>query len=772
MTQPTTPSLLSDSAAPRDLLDFSPYTNTLLDIIRDPNTFGPLTIGVFGSWGSGKTSLMKFVHDDLKQDEARRFRLAWFDAWKYEKEDALWRALLLRVVDNLRDRDAEGNDVTPEPLKSDIENLEQRLYRDLEWEEKGGMTIDWSKLVEGAASGAIQLSFSLLPGLATITEAVKAAQGAIGKGEHAKGLLSAFQRDMIEHHQAQLRSIEQFQKEFGDLVATHIVGKNQRLVVFVDDLDRCLPEKAIEVLEAIKLFLDVPGCIFLLGLDQDVITRGIKVKYRDFAIDEGAESEKKIPIEGAAYLEKIIQLPFRLPKIEPTSMKPFVSGLAAFADKRCADVFAEGLETNPRKVKRAINVFLFLSKLADRRTIQLQPIRLAKIVVIYHSHPVLYDRLRKNPIELRDLEIYLRQQATTERSAERGVKPEGEEMTRAPRETPTAPAIANLLTDSLKRVLTLFLEDHDACFDQITYDELNSYFTLTRGTIAETPPLVVVTPTAVKGELRVDFPTPTFIRIPAGEFLMGTSDEEIAYLLKTTDWAKVWKKKGYFKREQPQHKVYLDEFQIAKYPVTNAQYQAFVQDAKYQPPKHWSGETFAEELASHPVVNVSWEDAVKYCEWLTKKLRDANQLRENEIIRLPTEAEWEKVAAWDDEKKAHRIWAWGNEWDAAKCNSVESKIGTTTPVGKYSPGGDSYYGIADMSGNVWEWCADWYDANYYANSPEKNPTGPDEGKYRVLRGGSWSYGDLNARGAYRGTSSPGSWYDLLGFRVVVSSSSF
>lgn len=771
MTQPTTPSLLSDSAASRDLLDFSPYTNTLLDIIRDPNTFGPLTIGVFGSWGSGKTSLMKFVHDDLRNDAARKFRLAWFDAWKYEKEDALWRALLLRVVDTLRvrsERDATGNDTTPKDLRQAIEKLEQSLYRDIAWEEKGNVTIDWSKVGKAAAGSAVRLSIAMLPGFAS--QAVEAAQAALGGGKDLENLFDAFQRESVKHHQDQLRSIEQFQKEFGDLVAAHIVGNNQRLVVFVDDLDRCLPEKAIEVLEAIKLFLDVPGCIFLLGLDQDVITRGIKVKYRDFAIDEGADSEKKIPIEGAAYLEKIIQLPFRLPKIEPTSMKPFVSGLAAFADARCADVFAEGLETNPRKVKRAINVFLFLSKLADRRAIQLQPIRLAKIVVIYHSHPALYDRLRKNPIELRDLEIYLRQQATTERGAERGVKPEGEEMARATRETPTAPAIANLLTDSLKRVLTLFLDDHEACFDQITYDELNSYFTLTRGTIAETP-AVVVTPTAIKGELRVEFPVPTFIRIPAGEFLMGTSDEEIEHLLKTTDWAKKWKENGWFESEQPQHKVYLDEFQIAKYPVTNAQYQAFVQDAKHRTPGHWSGETFAEELASHPVVNVTWEDADKYCEWLTQKLRAANQLRENEVIRLPTEAEWEKVAAWDDEKKAHRIWAWGNEWDAAKCNSAESNIGTTTPVGKYSPGGDSFYGAADMSGNVWEWCADWHDENYYSNSPEKNPKGPGSRDSRVLRGGSWDSRAVYARCADRLRNNPVLRHYKWGFRCARSFSS-
>jgi len=782
MDDQSTPSapLLSDSTADKDLLDFSPYTNTLLDIIRDPKTEGPLVIGLFGTWGSGKTSLMKFVQDDLAKDESCTFRLAWFDAWKYEKEDALWRALLLRVIDNLRDRNDKGEDVTPDPFKTEIARLEERLYRDVEWEEKGGLTIDLPELAKGFAGTAVRLSIAMLPGFAA--EAVQAAQKAIGKGEDVSSILAAFDRKAIEHHQAQLRSIEQFQHEFAKLVGDRVVAHGERLVVFVDDLDRCLPEKAIEVLEAMKLFLDVKGCIFLLGLDQDVVTRSIKVKYRGFAVDEGEESDKRIPIDGAAYLEKIIQVPFRLPKIEARTMMPFVHGLARFPDVRCENVFAEGLEANPRKVKRAINVFLFISKLAEKRAIKLQSVRLAKIVAIYHSHPELYELLRLNPALLRDLEAYLRVQAATPREMERGlprVESTGTGERTAP-ETLPAPIPARLITDSLRRVLLLFPMDDDACFAKADYDELNSYFTLTRGAIVQSATVAAPATTAVASALpatMLAFPIPTFVPVPAGEFLMGTSHADIEQLLKMKEmqeWAKDWKEKGWFKSEQPQHRVTLDEFQIGKYPVTNAQYQAFIQATDRQPPSYWSDGTFAEEIAAYPVVYVSWKDAAAYCEWLTQQLRIANQLRENESIRLPTEAEWEKAASWDDEKKAKGFWPWGNIWDAAKCNTAESGIGTTTPVGKYSPAGDSFYGAADMAGNVLEWCADWYDENYYKNlalsadeaSPDKNPTEPDSRQARSLRGGSWFNYQFGARCAFRNWTYPDDRYGYVGFRCA------
>ena len=190
-----------------------------------------------------------------------------------------------------------------------------------------------------------------------------------------------------------------------------------------------------------------------------------------------------------------------------------------------------------------------------------------------------------------------------------------------------------------------------------------------------------------------------FVRIPAGEFLMGSDPKKDRYAKDN---------------EQPQRRGYLSEYYIGKYPVTNAQYKAFAKT-------NWYILDVANILIkipwgknNHPVVNVSWYQARYFCEWLTGE--------SVQYFSLPTEAQWEKAARGTD----GRIYPWGDEWDASRLNSEEAGISGTTPVGQFSPQGDSPYGAADMAGNVWEWVADWYGARYYQKY---------QGEPRVLRGG-------------------------------------
>ncbi len=238
----------------------------------------------------------------------------------------------------------------------------------------------------------------------------------------------------------------------------------------------------------------------------------------------------------------------------------------------------------------------------------------------------------------------------------------------------------------------------------------------------------------------VDRMIPETVLVPAGEFLMGSDN------IKDTHS---------YKEERPQHVVFLDAFEIGVFPVTNQQYAIFVKATGREAPRYWPGGRIPEGREYHPVVYVSWHDAVAYCHWLSEKT--------GQVWRLPTEAEWEKAARGID----GRIYPWGNQKPNRTLCNYNMHVGRTTQVGKY-PDGVSPFGIYDMAGNVWEWCMDWYDATYYAKSPKANPTGPNHGKYRVLRGGAWNSDFKTVRSAFRHILIPTTVDYYFGFRCVLS----
>ncbi len=262
----------------------------------------------------------------------------------------------------------------------------------------------------------------------------------------------------------------------------------------------------------------------------------------------------------------------------------------------------------------------------------------------------------------------------------------------------------------------------------------------------------IVTPSRTRAPEKPATPEPRdpaeMIVIPAGEFWMGSAEDDA----EARD------------NEKPRHQVFVDTFEIDKDPVTSARWKRFMDAGGYREQSYWSTEGWkwrserkvtqpdSWEAANfrrpdQPVVGVSWYEAEAFCRWAGK--------------RLPTEAEWEKAARGTDARK----YPWGNEWDSTRVNRNESKIGKTTPVGQY-PNGASPYGVRDMTGNGWEWAADWFDASYYRQSPKRNPEGPDSGQYRVLRGGAWNFNPIFLRAAFRDNYAPATRNSYIGVRCA------
>jgi formylglycine-generating enzyme required for sulfatase activity len=264
----------------------------------------------------------------------------------------------------------------------------------------------------------------------------------------------------------------------------------------------------------------------------------------------------------------------------------------------------------------------------------------------------------------------------------------------------------------------------------------------------------------------------SLIPVPAGPFTMGTGAGEVDRLAGEFELAKTWAARGYFSREQPQHRVTLPAYLIGRHAVTVGQFRAFVEAGGYREQRYWTAAAWAwcevtkrsrpdywddgtwagdERL---PVVGVSWYEAAAYCRWLGEATgRD---------FRLPTEAEWEKAARGSD----GRIFPWGDRFDADRCNVRAGGLDRTVPVGRFSPAGDSPYGCAEMVGNVSEWTLTRYTPYPYdARDGRDDPAG---GAERVTRGGSWHSPVLRARTSSRGMNDPFFVDSDLGFRYACS----
>ncbi len=301
------------------------------------------------------------------------------------------------------------------------------------------------------------------------------------------------------------------------------------------------------------------------------------------------------------------------------------------------------------------------------------------------------------------------------------------------------------------------------------------------------------------------------VLIPAGEFLMGSgeSDQEMsayfnrAYPPKspTADSndqdsqtrAEIIRK--FASAEKPQHRVRITRpFYLGQYEVTVAQFSKFVADSGYQTDAQrnvqfegaqgfnaqtgksekgkdysWRKTGFA-QTDDHPVVNVTWNDAVAFCQWLSRK--------EGQACRLPTEAEWEYACR---ARTTTRYYSGDDPQSLAQAANVrdsaaQSILGQrddaaahsdghvfTAPVGAFRP---NAFGLYDMHGNVWEWCADWYKSDYYATSPSDDPPGPADGTSRIARGGGWSDGIWGSRSTIRYAGTPLGRQTAIGFRVA------
>jgi hypothetical protein len=327
--------ILLDAPAERPVLKFDEYARAFAAVARQSEP--RFAIGIFGDWGSGKTTLMRAIEREL--EAAETVVTLWFNAWRYEREEHL----IVPLLDTLR-----------EALK--------------EWGDRPGRDPDLRERARRAAATVSRAAGALLAGL-SITAGIPGGPNLMLDVDRARGDWRQREEEAVQQPRSLYHAVF---RALHASFAQFVERGQQRIVVFIDDLDRCLPTSALEIIESMKLFFDLEGFVFVVGLDREVVQRAIELKYRPLEAAAGAVGS---PVRGSEYIKKIFQVPFSLPQISVRQVDEF---LASFAGaglpagqwddlwKRVRphlDHVITEAGVNPREIKRYLNSYTLQRKI-------------------------------------------------------------------------------------------------------------------------------------------------------------------------------------------------------------------------------------------------------------------------------------------------------------------------------------------------------------------------------------------------------------------------
>ncbi|MBD2623205.1 SUMF1/EgtB/PvdO family nonheme iron enzyme [Microcystis flos-aquae FACHB-1344] len=832
---------VSDQATNNDALGFEPYVIAIAEFLLHEQTQPPLTLSVEGEWGSGKSSFMKMLEEYLRKKGGRT---VWFNAWRHDKAESVWAAFALSFIKQISTpknwRDLPRIILGYFKLQLLRFNLEKGLFELIKalpviiFVICASIAIPFILIVYGVEGineliGTTTSQDVFWSKINSVFKLLFTAGGVTlsGAGIFAgiKSLSRNFQRllqnpknNLIKYIEApdykkQSAFVEEFHEDFAKIVDAYV--GNDRVYVFIDDLDRCEHPKSADLMQAINLMIaDDPSVVFILGMDREKVAASLAVKYENilkYLPSETTEIDPDILARrsankglayGYTFIEKFVQLPFLVPQPSRSDFERFLIQLATSTppnlqpakprftffqsfwgkfklalpwrnnsqkhltsatsnqtsdlknlsldnpsieseqtekEKARASVIkrleaiqvnksdnrdsqtvrnvimmvAPALDYNPRRIKHFINVFrlkvyianetgLFFEERDENDNLLVPSLtfeQLGKFTAISLKWPLLLSDLENDKKILAKLEEFALDEEKTQEYEE---------------------SIRYWASHTKLKALMAYGHEKSAA---------NSKFSLAEVKVDK---LLQVSPRVIRQTETVILPNFNLemVDIPAGKFNMGSNEYE---------------------DEKPIHQVIVPAFQIGKYPVTQAQYQAVMGKAS----SRFSGNP------QKPVKSVTQNEAEVFCKQLSK-LTGKN-------YRLPTETEWEYACragtetrfSFGDDENQLGDYAW---FDGNSNN-------TTHPVGEKRP---NPWGIYDMHGNVWEWCADQHHESY-ADKPDNirengslawRDNNITNASSIIRRGGSWCRDPLVCSSAYRGRSVAEICNHDIGFRVV------